>query len=63
MEKNPKRFWAYVNKSNKKTKIKDDIPDLVMKGAAGNERLTSGCQEWAEALADYFASVFIKELG
>ena len=34
---------------------------MVTKTANGNEKLTSGCQERAEALADYFSSVFIKE--
>ena len=34
---------------------------MVTKTADGNEKLTSGSQERAEALADYFSSVFIKE--
>jgi len=56
---NPKRFWSYVNS---KTRIKNDIPNLF-KGPLpdGSQDLTNSTQEKAEALSDFFSSVFTQE--
>ena len=55
---NPKKFWQYVNK---KTKIKQGIPDLVYGDEDGKETSTTNDKEKAEVLADFFSSVFTEE--
>ena len=47
-------FWSYVRKQ---TKTKSVVPKLQM----SNGELSSTCQETADSLNDYFASVFIVE--
>ena len=55
---NPKKFWQYVNK---KTKIKQGIPDLVYEDEDGEEKSATNDKEKAEVLADFFSSVFTEE--
>ena len=55
---NPKKFWQYVNK---KTKIKQGIPDLVYEDEDGEETSTTNDKEKVEVLADFFSSVFTEE--
>ena len=54
----PKKFWQYVNK---KTKIKQGIPDLVYEDEDGEDTSTTNDKEKAEVLADFFSSVFTEE--
>ena len=56
-KENPKRFWSYVQK---KSKTKSSVPDLY-KNNLKNE-LTKGEKEKADTLADFFGSVFTKEI-
>ena len=55
---NPKKFWQYVNK---KTSIRQGVPDLVYEDDDGKEKNTTNDQEKAEVLADFFSSVFTEE--
>ena len=55
---NPPKFRQYVNK---KTSIKQGVPDLVYEDDDGNEKNTTNNQEKAEVLADFFSSVFTEE--
>ena len=55
---NPKKFWQYVNK---KTSIRQGVPDLVYEDDDGNEKNTTNDQEKDEVLADFFSSVFTEE--
>jgi len=56
---NPKRFWSYFNS---KTRIKSEIPNLFKSPLPdGSQDLTNSTQEKAEALSDFFSSVFTQE--
>ena len=56
---NPKKFWAFINN---KAAYKDAIPELSIKNKSDNTvKLTNGPRERADALADYFSSVFTRE--
>ena len=46
---------------NKKTSIRQGIPDLVYEDNDGNEKSTASDAEKAEVLPEYFSSVFTKE--
>ena len=57
LKKNPKRFWKYANS---KTKAKSGISEWKYK--LGNEIITTkGDKDKAEALAEFFSSVFTIE--
>lgn len=55
IKRNPKQFWAFVNR---KSKVKPDIPDLEISVENGNVKLTTDVTERATALSKQFASVF-----
>jgi hypothetical protein len=52
---NPKKFWNYINSRNKS---KSEIADLVLHDQAGNVVKADTDEKKAEALADFFSSVF-----
>ena len=55
---NPKKFWAYVNK---KTKTKNEIPNLLMNQPNEEPMLTNDTSEETEVLSKFLSSVFISE--
>ena len=58
VKRDPKRFWQYANS---KRKIKTGIPDLIVSLGNGEVKTTKGDGEKAEALANFFTSVFTIE--
>jgi len=57
-KKNPKIFWKYISS---KRQIHDHIGDLKTFGEDGNMRTACTDSDKAEALGDFFASVFNRE--
>ena len=59
VKNNPKKFLAYVNS---KRKCSQGIPNLIVGRRANNSGvMTKNDEQKAEALADYFSSVYIDE--
>ena len=57
-KKNPKIFWKYISS---KRQIHDHIGDLKTFGEDGNMRTACTDSDKAEALGNFFASVFNRE--
>ena len=57
-KKNPKIFWQYINKRNKS---KTNVGDLKWQNSNGSEMLAQDDKEKAQALQEFFSSVYTTE--
>ena len=58
MQKNPKRFWQYINN---KAKVKTNIGDLRWQDTNGIEKLAQDDRDKEMALQEFFSSVYTRE--
>ena len=56
-KRNPKAFWSYINKFRRNREQNTDLKTLIN----GKEARVKGDQEKAELMAEFFASVYLKE--
>ncbi len=57
-KQNPKKFWKYIKNKNKS---QSSLGDLKHISSAGQELIATSPEDKADALCEYFSSVFINE--